>query len=64
MGAEIFIYILAGLGGLILTYLIFSLMWTLIGLLLPRKDLLYEYGTGSWAIITGASDGIGLSFAK
>ena len=41
-------------------YAILSLVWTLIGLLLPRIDLLYEYGTGSWAVVTGASDGIGL----
>jgi 17beta-estradiol 17-dehydrogenase / very-long-chain 3-oxoacyl-CoA reductase len=28
-----------------------------------RKDLLARYGNGSWALITGASDGIGLGFA-
>jgi 17beta-estradiol 17-dehydrogenase / very-long-chain 3-oxoacyl-CoA reductase len=28
-----------------------------------RKDLLTRYGNGSWALITGASDGIGLGFA-
>ena len=25
----------------------------------PRKDLKARYGEGSWALITGASDGIG-----
>jgi 17beta-estradiol 17-dehydrogenase / very-long-chain 3-oxoacyl-CoA reductase len=28
-----------------------------------RKDLLSRYGRGSWAVVTGASDGIGLGFA-
>jgi 17beta-estradiol 17-dehydrogenase / very-long-chain 3-oxoacyl-CoA reductase len=28
-----------------------------------RKDLLSRYGQGSWVVVTGASDGIGLGFA-
>ena len=28
-----------------------------------RKDLLTRYGNGSWALVTGGSDGIGLGFA-
>jgi 17beta-estradiol 17-dehydrogenase / very-long-chain 3-oxoacyl-CoA reductase len=28
-----------------------------------RKDLVSRYGKGSWAVVTGASDGIGLGFA-
>ena len=28
-----------------------------------RKDLLNRYGQGSWVVVTGASDGIGLGFA-
>ena len=31
--------------------------------LLPRKDLASRYGRGSWALITGASDGIGKQYA-
>ena len=30
---------------------------------LPRKDLASRYGRGSWAIITGASDGLGKQYA-
>ena len=26
---------------------------------MPRRDLAARYGAGSWALITGASDGIG-----
>ena len=29
----------------------------------PRKDLLKRYG-GGWAVVTGASDGIGLAYSK
>jgi 17beta-estradiol 17-dehydrogenase / very-long-chain 3-oxoacyl-CoA reductase len=28
----------------------------------PRKNLALRYGPGSWAIVTGASDGIGKAF--
>lgn len=31
--------------------------------MLPR-NMLKEYGENSWAVITGASDGIGAEFAK
>lgn len=60
----ILIYILAGIGGCLLAYLLFSFMWTTIGLLLPRMDIQSSYGVRSWAVITGASDGIGLAFAR
>ena len=29
----------------------------------PRKDLIARYGKGSWAIITGASDGLGKAYS-
>jgi 17beta-estradiol 17-dehydrogenase / very-long-chain 3-oxoacyl-CoA reductase len=29
----------------------------------PKKNLKLEYGENSWALITGASDGIGKGFA-
>ena len=31
--------------------------------ILPRKDLGARYGRGSWALITGASNGIGREYA-
>jgi 17beta-estradiol 17-dehydrogenase / very-long-chain 3-oxoacyl-CoA reductase len=30
----------------------------------PNQDLLQRYGKGSWALITGASDGIGAEYAR
>ena len=32
-------------------------------LLRPRKDLLRRYGSGSWALVTGSSEGIGKAIA-
>ena len=29
-----------------------------------RLDLIERYGKGSWVIITGASDGIGMEYSK
>ena len=29
---------------------------------LPRKDLASRYGKGSWAVVTGASDGLGKQY--
>ena len=29
----------------------------------PRKDLAQRYGKGSWALVTGASDGLGKQYA-
>mmetsp|Transcript_12332 Transcript_12332/g.10634 ORF Transcript_12332/g.10634 Transcript_12332/m.10634 type:complete len:277 (+) Transcript_12332:54-884(+) len=34
------------------------------GFIRPRKNLLKKYGQGSWAFVTGASDGIGKEFCK
>ena len=59
-----FIYFLAAVGGIWFVIAISSCIWTLIRMLLPRKDLVYDYGDNTWAVITGASDGIGLGFAK
>lgn len=59
-----FIYFLAVVGGIWFVIAISSCVWTFIRLLLPRKDLIYDYGENTWAVITGASDGIGLAFAK
>lgn len=59
-----FIYFLAAVGGIWFILAISRFLWTLIRMLLPRKDLVYEYGDSAWAVVTGASDGIGLAFAK
>jgi len=32
--------------------------------LLPMKNLLKIYGSDSWAIVTGATDGLGKAFAE
>ena len=40
------------------------LHWIYKILLRPRKDLLNRYGNKSWALITGASDGIGKGFCE
>ena len=42
---------------------ILSTMGLLKYFVLPRKDLGARYGKGSWAIITGASDGLGKHYA-
>ena len=33
-------------------------------ILTPSHDLIKRYGEGSWALITGASDGIGKAYAQ
>jgi len=33
-------------------------------LLIRRQDLLKKYGEGTWALVTGSTDGIGLEFAE
>ena len=52
------------IGGLILTKRILTGVNAIFKYcLLPRKDLASRYGKGSWALITGASDGIGKEYA-
>ncbi|KAF7813651.1 very-long-chain 3-oxoacyl-CoA reductase-like protein [Senna tora] len=56
------IIIIASLGFLILLkHFIFFLSWILHTFLRSEKDLIGTYG--SWALITGATDGIGKAFA-
>ena len=54
------------LGWLGLMRVIYELVNFVIYTVLPkkRKDLLETYGAGSYAIVTGSTDGIGLGFAK
>lgn len=59
-----FIYFLAVVGGIWFIFAISKFIWMLVRLLFPRKDLVEEYGENAWAVVTGASDGIGLAFAK
>lgn len=59
-----FIYFLATIGGIWFVFAISGGAWTLVRMLLPRKNLVHDYGADTWAVITGASDGIGLAFAK
>lgn len=48
---------------LILLYVIYQFFINLLKAFLPIKDLPSRYGPKSWAVITGASDGIGKGFA-
>lgn len=58
-----FIYFLAAVGGVWFIFAVSKLLWVFIRMLLPRKDFIYNYGQNAWAVITGASDGIGKAFA-
>ena len=59
-----FISLLTFIGAVWLAINATQWVWTLIKMLLPRKDLQQEYGPNTWAVITGGSDGIGLAFAR
>jgi 17beta-estradiol 17-dehydrogenase / very-long-chain 3-oxoacyl-CoA reductase len=51
------------LGYAILAYLLLRLVLAIFGKLFFKKNFQNTYGQGTWAIITGASDGIGKGFA-
>ena len=52
------------LGAAKLTSSILSSSWSLLKYFaLPRRNLIARYGKGSWALITGASNGIGREYA-
>jgi len=58
------IYILAGIGGLYIASQLFSFLRLLLSVFVLPGESLKRYGAkGSWAVITGASDGIGKEFA-
>ena len=57
-----FIYFLAVIGGIVFVVWIGKLLWSLIMAILPAKNYRERYGKGSWAVVTGGSDGIGLGF--
>lgn len=59
-----FIYFLACIGGLVFIIWISKLLWTLIKAIIPSKNFKERYGAKSWAVVTGASDGIGLGFCE
>lgn len=57
--------ILAGLGGLWVLFKILSILGSFYRVCLrPRRKLLKRYGEGSYALVTGASDGIGKEFCR
>ena len=51
-------------GLLKLIELIYRVVWTVKRNLRTTEGLTERYGRGSWAVITGGSDGIGLAMAK
>ena len=57
-----FIYFLAAVGGIVFILWISKILWTLIKAILPNKNYRDRYGARTWAVVTGASDGIGLGF--
>jgi NADPH:quinone reductase-like Zn-dependent oxidoreductase len=62
--ATILLQILKILGFLKLLELIYRVMWTIRRQLRTTEHLSERYGRGSWVIVTGGSDGIGLAMCK
>ncbi len=52
------------IGALTLRTAIMNLLRAIYYQIRPRSNLLKKYGEGSWAVVTGASDGIGVGFCK
>jgi 17beta-estradiol 17-dehydrogenase / very-long-chain 3-oxoacyl-CoA reductase len=59
-----FIYFLAVIGALVFIFFLAKLLWSLIKLILPQKNYAERYGSKTWAVVTGGSDGIGLGFCE
>ena len=59
-----FIYFLAAIGGIWFIIHISLILWNLLKTIFPRRDHLNNYGEKSWAVITGATEGIGLAFTQ
>lgn len=51
------------IGAIIILRKIWTLLSRLYKLIRKRKDLKKRYGAGTWAFITGSSDGIGKALA-
>jgi hypothetical protein len=58
------LYVLKVIGFLKLLELLYRLYWTLKRQLRTTAHLTERYGAGSWAVVTGGSDGIGLAMCK
>jgi len=56
--------VLKVIGFLKLLELLFRAVWTYIRNQRTTEHLAARYGAGSWAVVTGGSDGIGLALAK
>lgn len=59
-----FVYFLAVIGGAVFILWAAKILWSLIKAILPPKNFSQRYGRGSWAVVTGGSDGIGLGFCQ
>jgi 17beta-estradiol 17-dehydrogenase / very-long-chain 3-oxoacyl-CoA reductase len=59
-----FLYFLAVVGGVAFTVILAKLVWSLAKIVLPEKNYLKRYGENSWAVVTGATHGIGLGFCE
>ncbi len=47
----------------VIYHVVSVLLYALLYVFLFRKDLLRRYGSGSWVVVTGCTDGIGQAFA-
>jgi len=53
------------IGGIVLLYALRAIiMWFYEMIFMGEKNLLKRYGNKSWALVTGATDGIGWEFCK
>lgn len=59
-----FIYFLAAIGAIYFILFLIKVLWGLLKLIIPSKNLRESYGENCWAVVTGASDGIGLGFCE
>lgn len=56
--------IIFGLGGIQVLRYCSSVIGGVWRLIRPTKNLLLRYGEGSWALVTGGSDGIGKAYCE
>lgn len=59
-----FIYFLAAIGAIYFILFLIKVLWSLLKLLIPAKNIRDSYGENCWAVVTGATDGIGLGFCE